>query len=496
MTDGLAARTLAGPLRYDTPVLPLNDSAVMSSPRFDQARAAHEIAATARLALPLIGAQLAAMGSNVIDALLAGHLSAHTLGAVAVGANIWSLAIVTSVGMMLAVPASVAHLDGAGRRHEVGPLLGQVMWIAWVLGALLWLAVRHVAVVLELIGVAPSLRHDVDAFLHAISWGAPAMTMYFALRGLSEGLSLTRPSMVFSVGGLCLLAPLGYVLMYGRLGWPALGARGSGIATALVLWLEMGAFALFVARHRCYRGLGLAHVLCRPRWPAIAELLHLGVPMALTVIMEAGLFAATGLVISTLGEDVVASHQVALSVASVAFMVPLGLAMATTIRVGNAAGRADVAGVRYAGFCGIGLALLTQVLSCSVMLGLPDRIAGLYTHDRHVVGLAAQLLVLAGVFQFSDGIQAVSNGALRGIKDSRVPMLITAFAYWGVGMPVGWWLSFHARLGARGMWMGLIAGLSMAAVLLFARFCRKSARPVHAVPSRADMAPASVPSDT
>jgi MATE family multidrug resistance protein len=188
------------------------------------------------------------------------------------------------------------------------------------------------------------------------------------------------------------------------------------------------------------------------------------------------LFVAVALGISRLGDTVMASHQVAINVASLFFMIPLGLAMAITVRVGNAVGRGDAAGVRYAGFCGIGLSLVTQLVSAATMLGLPHWIAGLYTHERQVIDLAAQLLLLAGVFQFSDGIQVASNGALRGLKDTRVPMAITLLAYWGVGMPVGWWLAFHRGLGARGMWMGLIAGLSVAAVLLFVRFWRSAHR--------------------
>ena len=166
----------------------------------------------------------------------------------------------------------------------------------------------------------------------------------------------------------------------------------------------------------------------------------------------------------------------ALNVAALFFMIPLGLAMAITVRVGNAVGRGDASGVRYAGFCGIGLTLVTQLVSAGLMLGFPRAIASFYTHDQTVIALAAQLLLLAGLFQFSDGIQVASNGALRGLKDTRVPMAITLFAYWMVGMPVGWWLAFHMGLGARGIWMGLIAGLSMAALLLFARFWRSSHR--------------------
>jgi MATE family multidrug resistance protein len=368
----------------------------------------------------------------------------------------------------------VAQLDGAGRRAEVGAVFRPALWLALARGVVLWFAVRHAGPLIDLIGVTPSLRVDVQRFLFAISWGAPALTIYFALRGLSEGLSLTRPSMYFSLGGLVVLAPLGYVLMFGKFGIPPQGAHGCGLATALVLWLEVIGFAVYVLCHRNYRGLGLLERFDWPDHQRIGALVHIGAPMAVTLLAEAGLFVATALIIATLGEDVIASHQVAINIASLFFMIPLGLAMAITVRVGNAVGRGDERGVRYAGLCGIGLTLLTQTLSASLLLTLPHLIAALYTHEPQVIALAAQLIMLAGVFQFSDGIQVASNGALRGLKDTRVPMAITLFAYWGVGMPVGWWLAFHQGMGARGMWMGLIAGLSVAAVMLFTR-CWRSA---------------------
>jgi MATE family multidrug resistance protein len=442
--------------------------------RPERARLLHEMRATVRLALPLICAQLAAIGSNVIDTVLAGHVNEHVLGAVAVGANIWSLVIVSGIGMMMALPPSVAQLDGAGRRHEVGAVFRQALWLALGMGVLLWFAVRHAAPLIDFIGVTPSLRHDVQRFLLAISWGAPALTCYFALRGLSEGLSLTRPSMYFSLGGLLLLVPLGYVLMFGKLGIPPQGAHGCGVATAIVLWLEMLAFGVYVIFRRNYHGLGLLDCFEWPHARRIGQLIHIGLPMAVTLLAEAGLFVATALVIATLGESVIASHQVAISIASFFFMIPLGLAMAITVRVGNAVGRGDEQGVRYAGFCGIGLTLATQLFSAALMFGLPHFIASLYTHDPKVIALAAQLIFLAGIFQFSDGIQVAANGALRGLKDTRVPMAITLFAYWAVGMPIGWWLTFHQHMGARGMWMGLIAGLSVAAVMLFVRFWRSA----------------------
>lgn len=448
---------------------------------FDRARARREIGATIRLALPMIAAQLSAIGTNVVDAVLAGHQSAHTQASVVTGANIWVLAIVAGIGTMMAVPPTVAQLDGAGRRSEVGAVFHQALYIAWGLGLLLAIAVWHASPLMNVFGVVASMRADVEAFLHAICWAAPALTTYFALRGLSDGLSMPRPSMYFSFGGLLVLAPLGYVLMYGKLGFPVMGARGSGIATAIVLWLEMLGFATYVLKYRNYRDLGLRQRMARPDLRKIRELLGIGVPMAVTLLMEAGLFVAVALLIGRLGETVTAAHHVALNVASVAFMIPLGLSMAITVRVGNAAGRNDPLAVRYAGMSGITLVLVTQFISSGTMLLLPGAIARLYTGDAAVIAMASQLLILAGFFQFSDGIQVASNGALRGLKDTRVPMAITLFAYWGVGMPIGWWLAFPHELGARGMWMGLIAGLSMAAILLFARFWRSSA-PARSMP--------------
>ncbi|MDA3914016.1 MATE family efflux transporter [Oleiagrimonas sp.] len=440
--------------------------------RIDRVRVVRELGTTLRLAMPLIAAQLAAVGTNVVDALLSGHLGPHVQAAVTTGAGIWTLAILMGIGTMLAVPPTIAQLDGADRSAEIGAVFRQALWIGLILGLALFFLVHHAEVLLAWVGVVPDLRADVTRFLHAIAWGAPAMTVYFAMRGLSEGLSLPRPSMYFSLAGLALLAPLGYVLMYGRLGFPALGARGSGMATAIVLWCEMLGFAVYMLRHANYRGLNLMQRFDPPNLRIMGELLHLGMPMAFTLLMEGGLFVAVALAIATMGETVTAAHQIALNVSSVAFMVPLGLAMAITIRVGHAAGRADERAVRYAALSGVGLTLFTQLVSSGLMLGIPTLIASLYSNDPAVIAMAAQLMVLAGLFQFSDGIQVASNGALRGLKDTRVPMLITAFAYWGLGMPVGWWLAFRHGWGARGMWTGLIVGLSVAAILLFTRLMR------------------------
>ena len=437
----------------------------------DRHRLTSEFSATVRLAVPLVLGQLSAIGMNLIDTVLAGHLDAHTLGAVALGSNVWVLAIISIIGTMMALQPSVAQLRGAGREAEIGGVFRQALWLALPLGLGLGLAAALLGPMLfGLIGVDASLVADASAFLHAIAWGAPALAVFFVLRGLSEGMGLTRPTMYFSMLGLGLLGPLGYVLMYGAFGIPRLGAFGCGLATAIVLWLQCAAFALYVGRRSRYRDL---HLLARfdwPHWRTLAELLNIGLPIAVTLLMEAGLFVAVALFIGKLGTDTIAGHQIAINIASVVFMIPLGIALATTVRVGYARGRDDGQGVRQAAAVGLLLTLGMQVISAGLLFTLPERIASMYTSDTAVITLAAQLLTLAAIFQLSDGVQVAANGALRGLKDTRLPMLISGLAYWGVGMPVGYWLAFSRNLGAAGMWMGLIAGLSVAAILLTTRF--------------------------
>ena len=257
---------------------------------------------------------------------------------------------------------------------------------------------------------------------------------------------------------------------------PELGAAGVGIASALMFWLQAIAFAVYLWRARRFADLGLFARWDRPHGKTLRELLRTGLPIGVTVTMEGGLFVATALLIGRLGEVPAASHQIALNVASLCFMVPFGLAEATTVRVGHALGRGDRDGVRRAAFAGFALALATQTGSALLMLLGHQTIAGLYTTDPAVIALAGSLLLYAALFQFPDGIQVVSAGALRGLKDTRVPMWLAALAYWGIGMPVGAGLGLALGWGARGMWLGLTAGLTVAAVLLCRRFLRSSLR--------------------
>ncbi len=433
-------------------------------------RLAHEVAATFVLALPIVMGQLLTVGMNTVDTVLAGRLGTQVLAAVSQGYQIWVVVLLVVIGVMLAVTPATAQLDGAGRRDAVGAVFRQALWLALIAGVLLMLLVRQADGLLRFAQVAPDIIPDAGAFLRAIAWGAPGLALFFACKNTSEGMSLSRPTLYFSLLGVLVLTPVAVVLMYGKLGFPALGAAGAGYAHAIAIWCQALAFLLYLARRRSYSQAQLFARFDGPQWRAIYGLLRIGVPMGMALFMEGGLFVVSALLIGSLGQVPAAAHAIAINIASLAFMVPLGIAMATTVRVGNAVGRRDVDAIAGAAMAGLVLVLIAQIASAAAMFAIPTTIAGLYTSDLPVVAMAASLLWFAAVFQFSDGIQALANGALRGLKDTAIPAAITVLAYWGVGFPLGWWLGIARGWGATGLWVGLIAGLSVAAVLLSARF--------------------------
>lgn len=444
----------------------------MSPPERPVSRLLGEVRATGTLALPLVLGQLSSVAMTMVDTLLAGHHGRLTLAGVAVGGAVWTLVLLVLIGVLMAVPPFVAQFNGANRRDRIGPVFRQASWLALILGVTLLVLARFGDALLAAIQVDPTVRPQALGFLDAVSWGAPAYALYLACRYLSEGLAWTVPTMVFGIAGLFVLVPLGYALMFGAFGMPELGAAGLGYATTGVLWLQLFAFVVYLARAPRFADLDLFARFEAPRWAMLRELLRVGLPMGVSVFMEGSLFVATLLLIGGMGAVQVAAHQIAINVASFCFMVPLGVAMATTVRVGHAAGARDPAALRGAAGAGFAIVFATQTVSASTMLLFGPAIARLYTGDPAIASFAATLLVYAAAFQYPDGVQVLSAGALRGLKDTRVPMLITVFAYWGLGMPLGWWLGVVAGRGAQGMWCGLILGLAAAALLLPARFHR------------------------
>jgi MATE family multidrug resistance protein len=452
----------------------------VAAPRF--APFAREVRTTFVLALPLVFGHVSTGLIGFVDSVLAGRHSANTLAAVAVGSALWSLAIIVLIGVLLALPPTVSQLDGAGRRSEVAAVFRQGVWLALALAAALFAFLSLAGWHLDAIGIAAEVQPGARAFLHGIRWGVPALALYFCMRYLSEGLHWTLPTMVFGLGGLGLLIPLGYALMFGAFGLPEMGAAGLGYATALMLWMQALGFAIYLHSSPRFAEFGLFARFDPPRWGAIRDLLRLGLPIGVTIFMEGSLFICTALLIGRLGEIPVAAHQIAINVSSITFMSALGLAEATTVRVGYALGARRPEAVRRAALASYAIVITTQGLAGLAMLTGNVAIASVYTHDAAVVGLAATLLLYAAAFQLSDGIQVVSGAALRGLRDTRVPMLLTGLAYWGVGMSLGAGLGFGLGWGPQGMWCGLLAGLTVAAVLLTERFLRLSRTPLVVVP--------------
>ncbi len=446
----------------------------MSHSETRTARLMREMRVSFVLALPLVLGQASSMAMNIIDTLLAGRHGPVTLAAVGVGSAVWSVVILVSIGVLMAVPPTVAQLNGAGRRAEIGAVFRQALWLALGLGVGLFFVVRAGALALEPMGITAEARPEAEAFLRAISWGAPALALYFCLRNLSEGIAWTKPTMVFGLSGLVLLAPLGYGLMFGL----GLGAAGLGYAVAVTLTCQAMALGYYLWHSPRFADLGLFTRFDPPRWAPIRGLLTLGLPMGVSVFMEGSLFVATALLIGQLGTTQIAAHQIAILVASLAFMVPLGVAMATTVRVGHAVGAGDPSAVRWSAAAGYGLAMIAQTVSALVLVSIGAWLASLFTSDPAVIALATLLMAYAAVFQYPDGFQAMSAGALRGLKDTRVPMFITVLAYWGLGLPLGYWLGVVGGQGAPGLWTGLILGLSAAATLLGWRFWRLARRPL------------------
>jgi MATE family multidrug resistance protein len=449
-------------------------------------RLGQEVRATATLALPLILGHVSTGLISFVDNVIAGHHGTRTLAAVTVGTALLWLPMLVPLGTLIAVTASVSQLDGAGRREQIGSLFRQAMWLALGLGLLMFAFLSAAPYGLAVFGIAADIIPGATGFLHAIRWGVPALVLFFCMRYLSEGMHWTLPTMVLGFGGLLVLGPLGYVLTFGAGGLPELGPVGLGIASATVMWLQAIAFALYLARSQRFAALALFARFEAPRWDRIRQLVATGLPIGITVLMEGGLFIVTALLIARLGDVPAAAHQIAINVSQLCFMVPMALAEATTVRVGHAVGAQDAGGVRRAVRAGYVIVLATQSVSALALLLGHDAIVAVYTGDLAVAALASTLLLFSAAFQFPDGIQVMSAGALRGMADTRVPMFLAILAYWGLGMPLGAGLGLGLGWGPQGMWAGLIVGLSAAAVMMGARLRHTLGRqaPVPA-PSRA-----------
>ncbi|MCP8349172.1 MATE family efflux transporter [Pseudomonas sp. FBF18] len=442
------------------------------------ARVGTEVRSLLQLATPIIIAQLATTAMGFVDAVMAGRVGPRDLAAVALGNSIWVPVFLLMTGILLATTPKVAQRFGAGQHAEIGPLVRQALWLAGVVGLGGCGLLLSAEPVLHLMKVDPELIAPCMGYLQGIAFGLPAVALYYVLRCSSDGLGRTRPSMVIGLSGLMLNIPLNYVFIYGHLGVPAMGGVGCGWASGIVMWFMALAMALWVGRAAAYRQ---AQVFARfdwPQWSVIKRLLTVGLPIGIAVFAESSIFGVIALLIGSLGSTVVAGHQIALNVSSLVFMIPYSLGMAVTVRVGQAIGAGDPRQARFAAGVGMGTALAYACFSASLMLLLREPIASIYTTDLAVIQIASMLIVYSALFQFSDAIQVTAAGALRGYQDTRVTMILTLFAYWGIGLPVGYLLGltdhFGPASGPSGLWEGLIVGLTCAALMLSVRLARSA----------------------
>jgi multidrug resistance protein, MATE family len=445
-----------------------------------RARSLTEAGGILKLAGPLVANNLALAGMNFADTVMAGRLGTVDLAAVAVGGSAWMVVFLAGLGVLMAVSPVVAHAYGGGRWEEAGRVLRQALWLSQVLAVCAFVLLLGAPRLLAAIGVDAAVVPLTEGYLFAMSFGLPGVFAFLAMRFMSEGGGWTRPIMYAAAVGLVVNVFGNWVLMYGNLGFPRLGAVGCGLASALAMWSMFATMLLYVLRSGRYERFALWARFELPRWPAQREVLGLGMPIAASVEAEAGLFAGVALIMATMGAAQVAAHQIAINYAATMFMVPLAFHSATTIRVGQALGRGEIRRARRAGWAGIGLCGAFMLASALMLFLFRDRIAAFYTSDPELLPLATGLLTMAMAFQVSDGLQVGAAGALRGFKDTRVPMLMNVGSYWLLAFPMAWYAGVHAGLGPVAAWAALIAGLTVAALLLNSRFLRLSNRRVAA----------------
>ena len=443
----------------------------------------YELSQLIKLALPLVAAQLAQMGMGVVDTIMAGRVGALELSGVALGgAVLWPTLMLVS-GVVMATTPIIAQLNGAGKESEVGEVTRQGLWIALVLGSVLALALQNAGPVYRWLGIEADIVAVTTGYLEAVSWGIVPVLGYFAMRYLCEGLSWTKPAMLIAGGGLVLKIPLNYWFVFGGWGIDPMGAEGCGWATALIMLLEFIAIALVVLLSRIKR-VSLFRRFSPPNATQIGKLFKLGLPIGMATFVEFGFFAVVTLLIGRLGSETVAAHQIINNLSGLVFMVPLGLGMATSIRVGFNVGAGNLAAARKTGWLAMATSAGFAIVSMIILLIFGTTLISLYTEQQQVVGIASSLLGIVACFLIFDGVQVNAMGALRGFKDTAIPFFIAFACYWLFGFPIAWTLGFGYfadwDYGIHGYWVGLALGLVAASFVLAQRFHKISTAAVHA----------------
>ena len=424
-----------------------------------------------RVAGPLIVNNLSIAGMQFADAVMAGSIGARELAAVAVGGSVWFLGFTLCLGLMMALSPIAARHFGAGNPALIGRYTRQALWLSLALGLAFIVLMQTLAgSALAYVGVSEEFRDLTLGYSQTIVYGAPAICAFLAFRFTTEGIGQTKPIMYTSLIALVSNVFLNWVFMFGNLGAPAMGAVGAAVASATTMYLIMFVLGFYLYVHPRYRQLEIFVRVAPVRMPVLREILALGTPIAVTVTAEAGLFSAVSIMIGTRGSDITAAHQIAINFASTMFMVPLALSAATTVRVGQALGAGYPSDARFAGYTGILMGGLFMTGSAIFLLVFRDTVVGLYTSDPQVRDIAISMLLMAAVFQVADGVQVGAAGALRGFKDTRVPMVLTTVSYWVLAFPLSYLAAVVYLSPPSYIWGGFVIGLTVAAFVLTWRF--------------------------
>jgi multidrug resistance protein, MATE family len=447
--------------------------------RHDLTRFRGEARILLRIGFPVMVGNLLQVSMSTVDTLMAGHLGAQDLAAVALGSSLLMPVLILGIGILMGMSPIIAQHFGAGRIDLVGPTGRHGIVLALVLAVPSVAALWNTGPLLDWMGVDDSLHGKTTGYTRAVSVGIVPMYVYLALKYLNEGMAATRPAMWVALIGLAFNVSGNYVFMYGKLGFPAMGAVGTGVSTALVMTVMGFSMFLYTFLKREYRSFEIFRHFRNLQGSILKELLRVGFPIGMSMWMEVTMFSVVALLIGTMGTMEVAAHQIALNVASVTFMIAFGISSGITVRVGQVFGRSGMEDARYSGMIGIALSAVYMVAMALVMVLVPEWIIGMYTTDTDLVARGVSLLMLAAVFQLSDGLQVSGSGALRGLKDTAIPMVVNFVSYWVIGLPLGWFVGIRSGWGPEGLWIGLILGLSTAAILHNVRFWRISRRQPH-----------------
>ncbi len=422
------------------------------------------------IGIPAVLSQLAQMAMGFIDTVMAGHYSTDALAAIAIGTSLLHPVLVFFLGLFLAFNPVVAHFQGGGETRKIKTHFYAGLLMAVFFSPIAILVLLNSKFILTMLNIEESVATLAFDYLQATLWGMPTLLLFFALRFWNEGLFSTLAIMNITLLSIPFNILMNYWFIYGGWGVQEMGAVGVGFATAITWMLMFFGLLCYTLFSKKYKSLELTRNIVLPYWKEIKDVLFLGLPMGVTLGFEITMFAAVSLMIARYPVEIMGAHQIAVNIASLTFMIPLGLSQAITARVSFFKGKNNPESMSLAGYTGIGLSVFIMLLSAMMMMLIPNLLVSIYTTDTNLLQLSASLLFFAALFQFSDGLQVSSSGALRGLKDTKMPMIITAISYWLVGFPTGHYLAEYQGMQVNGYWIGMIFGLSTAAILLLRRW--------------------------